>query len=361
MPQLTRLGRALPALALVVGSECAHPRTEPGVLAPDDGGVVESRWENGHVFVRLRVGDQPIWLLLDSGASNTLVRPGVLAAIGARPLGDALMDGTVRHFPVRAFSGATLRADTVSIVVPTLYELPRGVPALDGVRGVDGIIGFELFSQARIVLDPQQHTVRVLALNDRETRARADLGFHVRRRVPVVDAELRFADGTYVRAPFIVDLGSNADIHLARSFAVTHELQSRLTDAGETYQAGLWAVERGAEGHAVALKIGHEIVATPNVFIGGDSVSSFAEPDVAGTIGLGVLQHFRLRFDYGSGGMSLRRINTVALRDSTGRACLTKAPRRPVVLRGGPTSRSNGGMVTISTDAGTSDSACPTP
>lgn len=359
MRRLTQLGRALPALALLLASECTHARTEAGVVAPDRGGVVESRWENGHVFVRLQVGDRPVWLLLDSGASNTLVRSTVLAAIGAHPMGDALMDGAAGTLPVRAFSGATLRAESVSITVPTLYELPAGVPALEGVPSVDGIVGYELFAQARVMLDPLRRTVRVLPL-DGDAPARTDVAFRMRRRVPVVSAELRFADGTFISAPFIVDLGSNAEVRVTRAFAVSHALESRLTNGGQSLEAGLWAIERGAEGHALALKIGHEIITMPNVFITGDSIGSFAQSDVAGTIGLGVLQHFRVRFDYGRGQISLRRVETVALRDSTGRVCVTRAPRRPVMVRGGPTSRAGGGMPTASTDGDASD-GCPTP
>lgn len=332
----TRWCRALSVLSFSLA--CARTGSAPGILAPDRGGVVESRWEDGHVFVRLFLGDRPLWLLLDSGASNTLLRANVLADIGALPVGAVLMDGTARRFPVRAYTGATLRAgpgDAVAFPVPTLYELPAGVPALDGLRGVDGIVGFELFAQSRVVLDPNRRMVRVLARTDSGPRERDDVGFEVRQRLPVIDAELWFTDGTSVRAPFILDLGSNGDVRLTPAFAADHHIEAHITNRERAVQAGLWVDERGVEGKALAVKIGNTILRTPGVFIASDSIGALARAGVAGTIGLGVLQHYRMRLDYSAQRVTLRRIIVFAERDTTTH-CQPAAPRRPVVMRGRP-------------------------
>lgn len=348
-------------LFLPFAARCTRGGGAGGTLAPERGGIVESRWHDGHVFVRVWIDDRPVWLLLDSGASNTLVRSSVLAAIGAKPLDTAFMDGAANRLAVRAFSGALLRADSVLIAVPTLYELPAAVPALDGAPDVDGILGFELFAQSRVVLDPARRTVRIVASADSSEPSVEALAFQLQQRVPIVLAELSFADGSRVRAPFILDLGSNSDVHVTRAFAAAHQIEARLTGRESSLEAGLWTNERGTEGHALAIKIGRDVVRAPAVFIAGESEGALAWPNVAGFIGLGVLRQFRVHFDYASHRIALDRVAGF-VRD-TARRCTSAhpVPRRPVVLRGGPTAPSATSLAAASPDRQPPDSVCTRP
>ncbi len=315
MSSLWRFGRVLQVCSLAGVVQCAG-HTEPRLmLAGSRGGAVASRWVAGHVLVRMWLDERPLWLLLDSGASTTLLRPAILDSLGARPLGDVVLESAAQQSTVRLFAGATLRAGSVDIHVPAFGELPPHSPALEGLKHVDGIIGFELFDQASVEIDPRRQDVRVLAPDDADSIPRGGLRFELARRVPLIVADVTFHDGTVLRAPFIFDLGSNADVQLVRHLSGEHDAASLVSDGSPSVHSGFGADERGVEGHVPALRIGSSVVRDPNVFVMDGDSARFEIPNVAGTIGFGVLRHFAMRVDYARRRLTLEPIDHAVLYD----------------------------------------------
>lgn len=312
MSSLRRFGRVLQVCLLACVAECAGRAAPLAVLSESAGGSVASRWVSGHLLVRMWLGDRPLWLLLDSGASTTLLRRPILDSIGARPLGDVVLASGAKQSTVRLFAGATLHAGSVEIDVPSFGELPPRSPALDGLSHVDGIIGFELFDQALVDIDPRTQQVRLLASDAADSTARADLHFEVARRVPIVVADVTFRDGTVLHAPFIFDLGSNADVQLMRALSAEHDPASLVADGAASIHSAFGADERGLEGHVPSLKLGNSIVRDPSVFVIDGAAAGFGIPNVAGTIGFGVLRHFAMRVDYARHRVTLVPIDKAA-------------------------------------------------
>ena len=221
----------------------------------------------------------------------------------------------MRQSKVRLFAGATLRAGSTDIHVPAFGELPPHSPALDGLKNVDGIIGFELFDQASVEIDPRRREVRVLATDDADSIPRGDLHFELARRVPIVVVDVTFHDGTVLRAPFILDLGSNADVQLTRHLSSEHDVASLVSDGSPSVHSAFASDDRGVEGHVPALRIGSSIVREPGVFVMDGSPAGFEIPNVAGTIGFGVLRHFAMRVDYARRRLRLVPIDNAVLHD----------------------------------------------
>lgn len=285
------------------------------MLTGSRGGAVASRWVAGHILVRMWLDERPLWLLLDSGASTTLLRSAILDSIGARPLGDVVLESAAQRSTVRLFAGATLRAASVEVHVPAFGELPARSPALEGLKHVDGIIGYELFDQASVEIDPRRQEVRVLASDDADSIPRGGLQVELARRVPVIVADVTFRDGTVLRAPFIFDLGSNADVQLLSHLSGEHDATSLMSDGSPSVHSGFGADERGLEGHVPALRIGSSVVRDPSVFVMDGDSARFEIPNVAGTIGFGVLRHFAMRVDYARRRLTLAPIDNAVLFD----------------------------------------------
>ncbi len=337
---------------LALTAQCVVPHKALRVLATSRADVVESRWESGHVLVKLWLGDRPVWLLLDTGASATLLRTSILDDVGAKPLGQAELVSLGHRAAIRLYTGGTLRIAALEVDVPSFGALDEPAPALEGLRDVDGIAGFDVIAWCVIELDPQRQLVMAAAPGRNLTNG-TDTHFHLHQRVPIVDAELAFEDGTTVCAPFIFDLGSNADVQLLGSFAAQHGLRSRITEVGQAVHAAFGADERGVEGRAATLRIGRGVMQKPNVFIVSDSAASFGIADVVGTIGFGVLNHFIIRLDYAGDRIALIPINLLASRDTSG-LCDKPSIRWP-----GMSPRSGGPLV-IPSMGGPRKVACPT-
>ena len=285
--------------ALAAGtSACASHLNYPE-LAARDAGQIESRWQNGHILVKLWVGARPVWMILDSGASNTLLRRSILDELGERPISTVEMDDVGRRrLRVSTFSGATLSGGGRTIEVEEFGELPAQTPALEGLDRVDGIVGYELFDQCQVELDPARRSVRLLAPDDSGAVRTPGTPIELFKRVPLIATELKFRSGATATANLIFDLGSNVDVQVTGTFSQKHDLVSQLDAVESVTESGLRADAEGLEGRATGVRVGRFVAPGPTVAVLPDIGEAGEDSSIVGTVGLGVLRRFVMRLEY---------------------------------------------------------------
>ncbi|MDH3592495.1 MAG: aspartyl protease family protein [Planctomycetota bacterium] len=109
--------------------------------------VVPTRWCGGYFIVDVTIGDDgPFAMILDTGASRTVISPEVRKRLGLARRKKKLPQMTV----------GPLRASRVPVMVRPLDQISYAVGT-----GVDGIVGHPIFASFTIVYDYPAREVRV--------------------------------------------------------------------------------------------------------------------------------------------------------------------------------------------------------
>jgi hypothetical protein len=300
MPRLKREANAVLVMAvLAAGTSACASHLNYRELPARDAAQVESRWQNGHILVKLWVGARPVWMILDSGASNTFLRRSILDELGEQPISTVeIGDIGPRRFRVSTFSGATLSGGGRTIEVERFGELPEETRAFEGLDLVDGIVGYELFDQCQVEIDPARRTVRLLAPDDSGAVRTPGTPIEIFRRVPLIATELRLRSGATATANLVFDLGSNVDVQVTGTFSQKHDLVSQLDAIESVTESGLRTDAEGLEGRASGVRVGRFVAPGPMVAVLPDIGESVEDSSIVGTVGLGVLRRFVMRLEY---------------------------------------------------------------
>ncbi len=272
-----------------------RPATTHGAAA------VPFRLIAGRIVIEAMLGGRPVAAIVDTGATMSLVRADLAAALGL----DHRRQATFRseHGPVTAdlVGPAHLSIGERTL---TLREAIVITGSILGETGVDVelVIGQDVLSTATIEID---FPYRCLCL--RATGWCPEPGFVA---VPLeIDDARRLVIPLDLpgvgRVPGIVDLGNNAALMMDAGFARRH----RLT-AGVATSSGLFATLGGVcETLAFSLPA-FSIGGLPVLDVPVDALASWSSPQPI-NIGMDVLRRFHLVLDLAKAGVALRPIACV--------------------------------------------------
>lgn len=275
----------LPAQRLV-----RPPPPPPDFTFPAGRDSVEIPFEfvDGHVFVAATLDGKRVRMLLDSGGNNVLL-PDVAATVGARIEGGT-ESGVIAVARVAQVGLGGLSLQRQAFATLDLRPLLRRV---EGMDDVGGILGAELFRRLVIRLD----YVRLRATLHDPARYRysgrgATLPVPPGARTPRIAGRVDGAEGI-----FRLDTGNRGSLTLSRSFAAASGIAARHGGIEAVMGASATGPVRARLARATTLTLGNIDVAGPLTAIVENDSAALAEPDVAGSIGNGVLRRFDVVFD----------------------------------------------------------------
>jgi len=262
---------------------------------------------SGHAFVRVMLdGRGPFRMLFDAGGTN------VVAAETA-----ALLVGSGNPVP-RTLSVAATNLNGVELggqryVVADIDAFLRRVEGLDDVAG---IVGLEWFVRMPIKVDYARSR---LTLYDpaqfRSAGAGTRVPVAVRGRLPQLRGSIDGTDGN-----FEIDMGSRGSLTLAPAFAAKHDLATRLSAKSEAITgAGMAGPMRSLLARGKMLKLGAVEVPHPVIAIPREAKGAFAQSDVAGNVGFGVLRQFAITYDLPNDALYFERYLNFGTPDITDR------------------------------------------
>jgi Aspartyl protease len=248
-------------------------------------------------------GCSPLWMILDTGSSYTVIDASVSKLLGLDLLGEGIAYGPgqgatqkfafARHTTL-TFAGAELSDQTVA-------TLPLGWFSRELGRRVDGFLGSNIFQTYVVEIDYDEQLLRFY---DPASYSYSGSGEHlplefVWKNIPSVRAEVLTRDGTAIQGIFLVDSGATTAIWLSRTFSNTHP---EFLSAEETIEVPN-VVAVGGEfsarlGRVPAVRLGKFLVSMPLAQFSQNSSGIFATPGLAGTIGAETLRRFTVIFDY---------------------------------------------------------------
>ena len=267
---------------------------------------------NGHIYVDVKLnGRGPFRILLDSGGSN-VVTPAVARELGLQVKGELPISGAGEKVED---TGVT-RVDRIDVGDAFLERQVFLVVSLDSLAEVEGVpeqglLGYEVFRRFVARIDYERRQLTLLEASDfRYAGPGTVLPFVFNEHVPQVDGEI---DG--IPGKFDLDTGSRSSLDLSTPFVAQHGLVERLHAAPERITG--WGVGGAARARLVrprALKLGPVEIAAPVTGL-STGARGFANPDVAGNVGYGVLSRFTVVFDYGRQQVILEKNGSFARRD----------------------------------------------
>ncbi|HMJ90911.1 MAG TPA: aspartyl protease family protein [Candidatus Acidoferrum sp.] len=261
----------------------------------------------GQIMVLARVnGSEPLSFMLDTGFSMTMLRRELAEQLNLTRLGEVTVEGIAGEERAPTYQGAVFDIGGARFA-------PSRVGAMPATRRKrDGIIGSGLFRQYVLLVDVGAKSLTIINPTNFTYAGSGEvvpLRFPRRGTTPVIDAVIQLTNGTSVRGAFEIDTGCDSGVCLGSEFTRTNKLiEIDATRSGSKFGVGGGTTTRS--GHLPQLQIGSLKIDRPEAdfFLEG----SPAGRGMAGHIGMEVLKHFRIYFDYSRQGMIMERLDGTA-------------------------------------------------
>jgi len=298
---------ASPISAQVAGSSvCASRNAAPTRLPA----TIPIDVYGNHVFVKVCFGERPLDLILDTGAGETYLNLPTAELLGIT-LGDRfdVAGAGAGTTPGAKLEGASVRLAGSSLVqsVPSSLDISR-MARREGHRA-DGILGADFISRFVVAID---YVKQQLRLYDPRTYRYAGRGTSIpitfdQNRFPIVDGEVKLADGATLKGRMLVDVGSAGTLLITKSFADENRLRDRVGPTIRRGGGGAGGAVFADVGRVAALKLGAVQVSRPITQLAGVAGAASGSAEYVGNIGGDILRRFTVYLDYANKRIILER------------------------------------------------------
>jgi hypothetical protein len=260
------------------------------------------RAKSGHVLVRPMVDGKDIgWFIFDSGAGAMCIDPDAARELGHDSFGKVTAVGVAGKTEAGFFRTSSFTLGPLTLKEPIFVSLELDFIGAALGEKITGIVGYEVF--ARSVVEFQSGAAPQLALHPRETFRLGEgsswQSLTLDGTVPCI--RTRFEGDR--EGIFRLDTGAGDSISF-HSPAVARWQLLEGRETGTTLAGGIGGVKAIRTGELAWFELGgHRFEAVSAQFY-TESEGAFADQDLDGNVGLGLLGHFKLVFDYGGGRMA---------------------------------------------------------
>lgn len=259
---------------------------------------------NGLVYVEARInGSNPVPMVLDTGASDSIVSPSVarllrlLTASSIQAAGPGR--GSDETMPVA--SGVMMDIGPIELKNRNIAVLAVDYIAVQAGHATEGILSVGAFAPRVVEVDYQAKRVRFIDAPDFfPSPESVEVPVVIGGNVPLVRAEIGLPDGGSTSGTFILDSGAaNTMVLLSKPFIGRHP---ELLQTGDRIdlppvEAVGGKIEMKA-GRIAFLRIGPFTFKHPIAVFALNGAGVLDNPQVDGIIGTGVLERFCVAYDY---------------------------------------------------------------
>jgi len=251
---------------------------------------------NGDLLVETRInGSEPLLFKLDTGFGITTIHPGRVESLNLERVGHMTIIGIAGEEQADTYAKAVFDFGGVTYTPRRIASLPSD--ARRRWRKRDGILGEGFFRRFVVEINVAKQRLRLFEPKTFDYRGAGEiLPITFKRDTPIIDATITPQGRAAITARFEVDTGCDGDVCIGHEFVAANHL---LDDGNAGQSDTRRGVGGGAEirtGTLAELRMGKLVVKEPsaNFFLEG----SPAGDGQAGHIGLGVLERYKIIFDY---------------------------------------------------------------
>ncbi|MFO1500598.1 MAG: aspartyl protease family protein [Verrucomicrobiota bacterium] len=287
--------RSLLALGLWLSGGCNSVKPSSPVQTGSGAGLSTSHSvpidvEDGQVWVKVAVNGHPLRLLLDTGATDTLVSPEAAKLVGIGRTKPLRFSGFGDQ-PVKATYGF---ASSVVAGTAVANHVPVAIAPIPAPFMSDGFLGLSFLRNFKFRVDYDQKLLSFAPLND-NTGGGDGLCLPLQSTYPSMTV-LCELDG--IPAKLLVDTGAGQGLILKSSFVDRHRLRERCPKRLNVLTGeGLRGETRGEITRIPKLSLGSYIVTNIFAEFQTETGPSARHNEIAGFIGSDVLRRFNLTFD----------------------------------------------------------------
>ena len=289
----------------IADADFAMPAMAATAHLDDAGGIAKVAFElsNNHIYVDGRINGEPARLVVDTGGFNMLTpaaaRKFAIAGEGklsAAGTGENRTDLEIGH-------ARSVSVGAVTLDAPVFYIADLGrLAAVEG-NEFDGLVGYELFRRFGVQIDYAAGELTIAEPAHFVAPVGAtSLPFELDDHQPIVAGML---DGVPIRIS--IDTGSRSSLTLHSPFVRQHALLKRYGASVDSVTGwGVGGAQRGYPARLGSLQLGDLHVDGIAADLYAGDKGSFANPDIGGNLGGGVLRRFTVGFDYANRRMYLK-------------------------------------------------------
>ncbi len=256
-----------------------------------------------HIFLQVRINDsEPLWLILDTGASVTAIDSELARELGFTLEGKLMGGGAgegkaeVNFIKDASFSvpGVEVTGQTVAtIALSDILEARIG-------RRIDGVLGYDFISRFVVEID-YQHSK--LHLYDKNSYSYEGDGEVVPIRLvgssPHCDAVISVPGREPIHCDFLVDTGAGSALNFSKPFTDEHDLLTALPRKFISSGGfGIGGESKMYIGRIEGLRVGSLEFASPACSFSLDERGAGADATTAGLLGGRILEQCTVIFDY---------------------------------------------------------------
>jgi predicted aspartyl protease len=257
---------------------------------------VPLKTRSGDLLIETRInGSEPLLFKLDTGFGVTTIHPSRVESLNLERVG---------HMTIIGIAGEE-QADTYAKAVfdfsGATYS-PRRIASLPSEtrrrwRRRDGILGEGFFRRFVVEIDVAKKQLRLFEPKTFNYQGSGEiLPISFKKDTPIVEATITPQDRAPIVGRFEIDTGCDGDLCIGHEFVVANHLLDEGNAAQSDTRRGVGGRAEIRTGTLAELKMGKLVVQKPsaNFFMEG----SPAGEGQAGHIGLGVLERYKMIFDY---------------------------------------------------------------
>ena len=290
------LNGAIPDMVFTMPSAARHDYHFPDSVVQV---TIPFEYAGGQIRIPVTInGRRTVWVILDSGASANILHSRTVADLALPQVGSLPAMGMAGYEQV-----ALVQTDSIQIGELTLYEQVAGSMDMSLLSGrldqknlFGGIVGYDFLSRFPMLINFEASTVTVFNPETYEPPpGGSEIAFHLTLLVPTVHGEIVGVGGD-----FIVDLGNALGLVLHHDFVTEHRLGEKLEAVGdnEIGLGGLGGVLAGRKALAGSFRMGDVVIDSLVVVMPDSAMGIAGSQELAGNIGIRVLENYRVLLDY---------------------------------------------------------------
>jgi aspartyl protease len=251
------------------------------------------------IFVQARLNNSaPLWFVLDTGASVSMIDTRRARALGLKSAGNVGASTTGGSTPVQFTKGVNFTLPGVKLTNQTVVSTPFRKEMLDVRRNLGGILGYDFISRFVVEID---YLNRTLTLYDAKTFHYAGPGKRLAISIdgtPFVPAEVKASGHDPVSARFEIDTGYDGAITLYQPFVDAHPTLKPPADSKRAMRHGVGYSAIGLTAPIERFSFGGFSFSNVDANFTTTEEGTGVGGDVAGLIGNKLLSKFKIIFDY---------------------------------------------------------------
>jgi hypothetical protein len=257
---------------------------------------VPLKTRNGDLLVETRInGSEPLLFKLDTGFGVTTVHPNRVESLNLERVGHMTIIGIAGEEQADTYAKAVFDFGGATYAPRRIASLPS--EARRRWRKRDGILGEGFFRRFVVEIDVPKQSLRLYEPKAFDYHGSGEiLPISFKRDTPIIDATVTPEGRAPISGRFEIDTGCDGDLCIGHEFVAANHLLDDDKAGKSDSRRGVGGGAETRTGTLSELKMGNLVVKKPsaNFFLEG----SPAGEGQAGHIGLGVLERYKMIFDY---------------------------------------------------------------